>query len=406
MARKKGEGSFSSKPDANGYHSWTLDLGKDPVTGKARHKVIKRRDVKELKKLVRQYLRDREDGTPSTQGNVLTGDQWAARWLETVRLHREKNTHKSYADTWRIWLQPRLGRLPLEKIGTSDIQACCDDARKKGHNTTARYILVVAKRFCATARKHSPPYMKHDPCQGVVVPDAPPPRDRILSHDETDEVLAELYRWEPYKTQPGGYFVYSHRHLIRFMLETGLRESEALGLQEFSINLKTDPPTCRVAAQLDEDDAGKPTIKPYTKGKNVRIVPLTAAAVEAIVEHRALVAEYRRKAKDAYEEWALVFPSEAGTPIGWRNLVRTVELVRDAVNATRLQTGQSPMPRWTAHDLRRTFGTRIAQTGAGLKVTQRLLGHADPATTAKIYVIAEEEEMNVAVAAMKNRRQL
>lgn len=402
MARKKGEGSFQKCGD---YHKWTLDLGKDPITKKPRYKVIKRRDLKEVKRLVREYLRNKEDGVPSTQGNELSGDQWAVRWLETVRLHRERKTHKSYSDTWRIWLQPHLGKQSLEKIGTSHIQAACDDARKAGHNATPRYILVVAKMFCNAARRHSPPYMKHNPCEGVVVPEAAPPRERILSHDEAMEVLEELYRYVDHKTTEGGHYVYGHRHIIRFLLETGVRESEALGLQEIQVKLKATPPTVRVAAQLDEDEDGKPVIKPYTKGKNVRTVPLTPAAVEAITEHRKMVAAYREKAQEAYDEWGLVFPSEEGTPIGQRNLIRTVEAIREAVDKARKDRDEEPMPHWTPHDLRRTFGTRIAQTGAGLKVTQKLLGHASPTTTAKIYIIAEEDELNAAVANMRNTRE-
>ncbi len=404
MARKKGEGSFSKNPDKNGYHSWTIDLGVDHSTGKMRRKVVKRKSVKVLKDDVRKYLRDREDGVPSTQGNAITGDAWAEMWLENVRLNRERRTHKSYADTWRLWLQPRLGKAVLEKIGTAHVQAAVNDARAKGLDTTARYILVVAKAMLNAARHHEPPYVKHDPCKGVIVPDAPAPRERILSHDEADEVLAELYRWEPYKTKEGGDFVYGHRHVVRFMLETGLRESEALGLQTFQLDLRATPPKCRVVAQLDLDKDGKPYVKPHTKGKNARTVALSPAAVEAIQEHSKLVAAYRARAKEAYDEWALVFPSEAGTPIGWRNLIRTVDLIRAAVNARREANGESPMQHWIPHDLRRTFGTRIAQTGVNMKVTQKLLGHADASTTARIYVVAEQDEMDGAVAAMKNRR--
>lgn len=230
MARKKGEGSFGKNPDANGYHTWTLDLGKDPLTGKAKHKVIKRKSVKVLKDDVRKYLRDRKDGVPSTKGNAITGDEWADRWLETVKLHRERKTHKSYADTWRLWMKARLGGLPLEKIGSSHVQACCDDAKRAGHNATARYVLTVAKMMLGAARKHSPPYILHDPCEGIVVPPPAAPRKRVLTHDEVDELLTELYRYVEHRTNDGGHYAYGHRHLIRFMLETGLREAGALGL--------------------------------------------------------------------------------------------------------------------------------------------------------------------------------
>lgn len=160
-----------------------------------------------------------------------------------------------------------------------------------------------------------------------------------------------------------------------------------------------------VAGQVDVDEEGDPIIKPYTKGKDDRTVFLSTAAVDAITEQRKLTAQYRAKAKDAYDEWALVFPSEAGTPVGYRNLIRSVEDIREGINATRAAAGEAPRPHWTPHDLRRTFGTRIAQTGAGMRVTQKLMGHKDAATTAKIYVIAEDEDMIKAIEGMRNRKE-
>ncbi len=403
MARKKGEGSFSKGADSRGYHSWTLDLGADPVTGKQRHKVIKRKDVKELKKLVREYLRDVEDGAPATSAGTMLSAQWAELWLATIKNHREQTTYESYESTWRTWLKPRIGNVRLDRITTGHIQLAVDDAKNDDKARTAIYVLDIAKRMLNAAKRQKPPLLSpsFDPCDGVVVPEAAPPRDRVLSHEEADEILAELYRTESLGCKGENRRGYGHRHLIRFLLETGLRECEACGLQVVQVNAKAK--TIRVAAQLAKAGKGW-TIKPYTKARTIRTVPLTDAAAEAIDAHRELVAGYEARAGDGYEDWGLVFASEEGTPIGPRNLARSVERLRDNVNANREKAGMAPMAHWTIHDLRRTFGTRIAQTGANMKVAQTLLGHRRMETTAKVYVIAEQEDMTAAVQAMVNRK--
>lgn len=399
-ARKNGEGTFCKDGE---YYMWTLDLGRDPVTGKRRQKVVKRRDLKELKALVRQYLRDREDGVPSTKGNALTGDAWAERWLANVAATREATTHATYETTWRKWLRPRLGRRALERIGMSDVQAAVNDAVAVGHGRTAAYALQVAKRMLNAARRHSPPFIRHDPCEGVSVPRAAPERQRVLSHEEVEEVLAELYREGPMATREGTRHAYRHRHLVRFLLETGLRRSEACGLQVFSVDLQGEVPSVHVRAQAAFVE-GRLQVKPYTKARSVRTVPLSDAAIEAYREHRALVRQDRLRAGEAYDDHSLAFPSEEGTPVNPHNLLRTAKRLQAAVNERRAAEGHAPREPWTLHDLRRTFGTRIAQGGANMKETQTLMGHARVETTAKIYVVAEQEGLARAVRNMRNRK--
>lgn len=403
MARKKGEGSFKTQGE---YHVWTIGLGADPKTGKAKTKVIKRRDLRELKKLVRQYLRDREDGKPAAFGNSISGDAWAERWLANVGAAKESSTHASYKNTWEKWLQPRLGKKTLEKWGSSDIQAAVNEAIAQDKNRTAIYLVAVARRMLNAAARHKPPYVRFDegdnPCDGLVLPAAAQERERILSHDEVDEALEELYRWEPYKTMEGGEFVYGHRHAIRFCLETGARRSEACGLQLFSVDLLSDEPEVHIKAQVAFVD-GRLAVKPYTKGKRIRTVPLTDAAVEALKEHQKLVKGYRTILGGDYQENMLAFPSEEGTPINPHNMHRTILRLQAAINDRRKGESKSPREPWTLHDLRRTFGTRIAQTGANMKETQTLMGHARMETTAKIYVVAEREGIRKAVRAMKNK---
>ena len=400
MARKKGEGTFGRDGE---YHMWAIFLAPDPDTGKPRRKVIKRKDLKELKRLVRQYLRDAEDGVPSTQGAALTGDEWAGRWLANVRAAREASTHASYRNTWEKWLRPRLGKKHLERIGTSDVQAAVNDALREGKERTAIYALQVAKRMLGAARRHSPPYVHHDPCAGVVVPKDAPERQRVLSHEEVEEVLEELYRVETMATRAGERHAYRHRHLVRFVLETGVRRGEACGLQLFSVELSGEVPLVHVRAQVTFVE-GRLDVKPYTKARSVRAVPLTDAAVEALEAHRMLAREDRLRAGEAYDDRSLAFPSEEGTPVSPHNLLRTVARLQARVNADRIARGLPPREPWTLHDLRRTFGTRVAQGGANMKETQTLMGHARVETTAKIYVVAEQDGLARAVKNMRNRK--
>ena len=52
------------------------------------------------------------------------------------------------------------------------------------------------------------------------------------------------------------------------------------------------------------------------------------------------------------------------------------------------------------HALRHTAASRMARCGVGLVLAQKLLGHADPKLTAKVYSHVEVEDLRAAVVAL------
>lgn len=56
--------------------------------------------------------------------------------------------------------------------------------------------------------------------------------------------------------------------------------------------------------------------------------------------------------------------------------------------------------KFSFHDLRRTFGTNLANKGISPKVLQKLMGHASLETTMKYYVNADMDEKRKAVESL------
>ncbi len=54
------------------------------------------------------------------------------------------------------------------------------------------------------------------------------------------------------------------------------------------------------------------------------------------------------------------------------------------------------------HDLRHTCGTLLLQSGATIKETQTILGHADASTTLKFYVGVDNEKLKSAMDRMES----
>jgi len=66
---------------------------------------------------------------------------------------------------------------------------------------------------------------------------------------------------------------------------------------------------------------------------------------------------------------------------------------------TCMWAGRGINPTWHFRfkDLRSDFGSRLANNGVDLAVTQRLLGHSSPVVTMKYYVSIQDQTMRDAV---------
>jgi len=114
------------------------------------------------------------------------------------------------------------------------------------------------------------------------------------------------------------------------------------------------------------------------KGNRERLVPLNAAAREAMRTYLAALDDERRAAK-----W--LFPSfgESGHLTRQHAARELKELAVDA---------GVPPARVSPHVLRHAFASHLLQNGADLRVVQTLLGHADISTT-QIYTHVLEERL-------------
>ncbi len=71
-----------------------------------------------------------------------------------------------------------------------------------------------------------------------------------------------------------------------------------------------------------------------------------------------------------------MFPSQVGTPLGGRNLIRHFKrmLERPGLSST-----------FRFHDLRHTCATLLLKQGVHVKFVQELLGHGDVSLTLNVY---------------------
>ncbi|MGN7438908.1 MAG: site-specific tyrosine recombinase XerD [Alcanivorax sp.] len=159
--------------------------------------------------------------------------------------------------------------------------------------------------------------------------------------------------------------------LIEMLYATGLRVSELVGLPLSAIGKNTDH-------LIVEGKAGRE-----------RMVPLSTPAQESLKKYLD-VRKQHVGSEDAAGQNKWLFPSKTSVS-GHLTRQRFAQLLKDLAKEAKIDDG-----RVSPHVLRHAFATHLLSNGADLRSVQKMLGHADIATT-QIYthILGEDVKKEV-----------
>lgn len=305
---------------------------------------------RDAQKWLNDALTKKDLGIPTFQTKVSVGE-YLATWLETVAKPRvSEQTFSNYK-----WLLDRviakLGKTKLSQLRAEDIQ------RYYGTQptSTARHIHAPLRSALSQAVKWHLIYS--NPCDSVELPRHKAREMQALTREEATRLLGV-----PSK----------HACLFAFLVTTGARPSEALGLKWTDIDL--DRATVTIQRTLQWHIAGGFYFaETKTKGSR-RTIPLPATLVEQLKAHRASQAEALLKIGIRTD---LVFANSAGAPIMRKNLVR--RHFKPALETAALPSTLS------LYCLRHTCASLLLQAGTHAKVVAERLGHSSTMLTLDVY---------------------
>lgn len=240
---------------------------------------------------------------------------------------------------------------------TADLKAYIEHLSKKMHtkgtNKSQIAVRTVARRLSALRQYYrflvSENKRKDDPTSTI----ESPKQGRTLPKTLTE---AEVSRLIKVAGAGGGADSIRLVCLLELLYATGLRVSELVGLPMNAIN----------------DDAQFMTIE--GKGGRERMVPLSDPAQKALKDYLAVRQQFiAQEDKGTQAQW--VFPSRTSER-GHLTRQRFAQLLKDLARDADMPEGKvSP------HVLRHAFATHLLARGADLRSVQKMLGHADIATT-------------------------
>src|SRR5262249_15076521 len=270
-------------------------------------------------------------------------------------------TATAYRAMFRHHIMPQLKeQTKVQAISFSD----CDDLHRKlsrDHPYLANRALAALSKALSLSIKWG--WRETNPCRGVER-NREHSRQRYLNTDEMPRVTKALAEF-PDRDMAD---------IFRMLLLTGARKGEVLSMRWSDLNL-----TEGVWTKLPSG----------TKQKKPHRVPLSAPA-------RQLLSEIEHRTGERSE---FVFPSRLG-PSHVGNIWRAWQRICKAAGVSEVRI----------HDLRHSFASELASSGASLPLVGALLGHSAPSTTARyahLYADAQRaavERVGAIVTAAENGR--
>jgi integrase len=285
---------------------------------------------------------------PAVAERVTIQDAGRRYLAHLESMGRKASTLRSYRTEFEAQLIPRIGDRTCATLDRDQVEQLIVDLARDGLKPkTTHNVLGVLSGICEFAVRRG--WATENPVRYVDKPVVEPSRDvRFLTPEEVGAVL---------RTVAEDDFGRVHRVIILAAAMSGLRMGELLALRWRDVDWQAQ--RVRVRANLVRGVVGTP--KTRRGSRSVPLADRLGGELDAL--HRC----------SAYQaDEALVFGNpHTGTPLDGAALLRAFRRYLKTAGVRKVRF----------HDLRHTFGTRMAAAGVPMRTLQEWMGHRDLRTT-------------------------
>lgn len=390
MAKKsaKGGGTIRKKTvtrSGKEYTYWEarITTGRDPGTGKQIQRSITgktQKEVREKMQAVAVSINEGEYFEPSK----MTLARWVEIWLEEYTGDKKYLTVKHYKAQCKAHIVPSLGAVKLSALNAPQIQGFYNGLQRAGLSPkSVRNVHGILTKCLSTAVQVG--YLKNNPASMVTLPKVVK-KEIIPLTDEQVRDFLQVSIGDEYEI------------VLKVILFTGLRESEAIGLTWDCVDFKAGTVTvCKQLQKRPLADGG--FVFAPLKNDKARILKPAPFVMDLLARRRAEQAEQRLKAGAAWQGWsdsdgmksALVFTTATGSHLSPQTVYLHYKRLAAQIGA----------PDSRVHDLRHTFAVLSLQNGDDVKTVQGNLGHATAAFTLDVYGHVSEKMKEDSAARME-----
>lgn len=285
-----------------------------------------------------------------------------AEWYFTnyAPVELKESTVYSYRGQYNNHIKPRLANVKLKDITTPKLTQVVQSLNL--HPASVRKVYVVIQSIFRRAIEQG--FIRDNPCQYVVLPkDKRTEKIKALTLDETQRFLVIL------NTKPWDEDV---KRILKFLLYTGLRSGECLGLCWEDIDFEKKAISIRHTLN---DIGGKHSLTTTKTIRSTRVICMSETAEAILREQLDYVTQLKKALGKDYAHPEMVFPSARGN---YRDRCSLLHSLKRFTRGTEFE-------HMTLHKLRHCNATLLLNAGVELSAISEHLGHCDVNITATIY---------------------
>jgi integrase len=374
--RGKHEGSIYQRKD----HRWAAAVDLGFVDGARVRKTFYGPTREAVRKRLNIALGKHEQGGIISTNDTITVKKHLETWLANISVRPK--TRRQYEQVVRLYLEPALGPVRLNKLEADQVRAMVRGLEARGLSmrtaTLARDILRIA-----LSQAVSDELIARNVAELVRRPKGRRREWTVLSPGEARALLDALsgHRLEA---------------LVTCGLALGLRLGEALGLQWADIDFTAARLTIRHALQTNKT---KRELVDTKSRESHRTIAVPALVIRSLEQHKKAQAERQLAAGGAWQKSDFVFTTRVGRPLEGtlvtRDLRALVERLwvggRDDCEHDRtrdrkcLDCPALRLPGLSYHALRHSCASLLLAAGIPVRDVSELLGHSDIRLTLSTY---------------------
>lgn len=289
-----------------------------------------------------------------------TMKQWYDFWITNIKkpygITQQYIDHLDAAFNTHVILKER-GDIDIREIRMIDVQLMVNEAMEKSR-TSARVLLSIMKQMFEIAYEND--LIDKNPAKTIHIKRLPRKETGSMSRKDEEMLLINISSQKI-------------KDMVEFLLNTGLRISELLGLSFDEIDMENKYIEISHQLSYKRNESGEFTFV-ETKNKKRRIIPLNSRAYEILERNikkrqKEIGLDYR--GKTAISD-LLVFISingDAYSRTGFNSALRY------SIRKVKNSGYEFDCPRLSPHIFRHTFATRCLEAGMSSTTVSSLLGH-------------------------------